>query len=801
MKITAKVILKQARVGESKTGSVVTPKEIAGLAEKHWVTVYQNMDADPLPQWLYEAIMKWYQKSGPIKPRPVDETFKWYMANAWKRLVPDCPFETKRGRSKAHHENDDDDNPNGGKAKCKNGERSAEKTQTSAGVSLIESMKAESAALSQSGSVGATISGGLPVTGQAITTTSSALLSAPDLNLSGCATQLAEKNTLTPECQMISTTKFDPSTEPSMKSGSAQKAAFGLDSTSPIAHLNNGAVPGGSFQPNNPQGGFLPRGGENPPPPCDHAILTSAAKAWRHMEKSQRNVTAFVRACWHQPWAFGWAESCRRKKIMTALNRAAGIKLRDRAPDADVQKTRAAILSIIGPPYADHRKRDQHSKGAYDAHAFGSAKACLQGVLDTPAIQKALTEAVGEIPTFNYCYELVRSSLHVDSYAEVKDHIQQTIGFRPAYDGHVLLADATGLPVRVDGAWGAKNPGSRGNKNGFQKHWLHMAVDVGSAYSWIHPTFSDNEASGWPPFLSWLLIDQLQYAPEHLSVDEVSGVFSWLRDPAADGIPNLPAEVLLWLAAGVKPYVHAPGRPTGGAHAEVNIKGAKNTLARITIRRALEKELAGQGLKKSRHFDSQAELLSTIGELREKINARHLGRAGDTRVNLWNDAESAAKRSLRALVPNAAAIWREIVSRTKTASVSGKTIMGKSGGSRIVADISTDLDFKPLDCPALVFPCGLRVGDDPELRRVLLVEPRPGQPVYHLAEAKVALRDRRGFDLRQPIYGTGYVAAAETRNDQIQKFRDEASELHRARVSALKTGTTGTTDTAETIYE
>ena len=213
----------------------------------------------------------------------------------------------------------------------------------------------------------------------------------------------------------------------------------------------------------------------------------------------------------------------------------------------------------------------------------------------------------------------------------------------------------------------------------------------------------------------------------------------------------------------------------------------------ITVRKALEKELAGHGLKIARHFDSQQELHAAITELRESVNERHLARAGDTRINLWNDPESAAIRDSRALVSNARQIWEGIVDRTKVAQVNGRYLIGKSmSGQRISADLTTDLEFKPQECPALVFPTGLRVGDDPEGLRVLIIQERQGQPIYHIAEAKASSKDKRGFDERKPIFGEGkYVAAPDTQQDQLSKFRKQEIEIHRERVSALREGTTG----------
>ena len=554
--------------------------------------------------------------------------------------------------------------------------------------------------------------------------------------------------------------------------------------------------------------------GENPPPrdetpvihtqSCDFSLPKSAAKAWPLALGSRAERSAFIDRCFDQPWALRWSKESRRDKIVKALNKMARIKIRERSACEFTSAKREIIFNLVAPPYQSHRKTNWHSKGADDKHAFGSCKSSLKAVLETEAIRRALREALsGEVPSFQYCYDLIREKLPVDSYGEVKDPLQKTIGFRPAYDGHVLLADATGIPVRVQGAWGAKREGAEGNRRGFQKHWLHLGVDVASAHTWIYPTFSDNEAAGWHPFLKWLLLDQLGYVPEHLSVDQVSGVFTWLCDPDDRlASPNLSREVLLWLAAGCKPYIHQPKRPTGGAHAEVTVKGVKDEFNRITVRKALEKELAGHGLKIARHFDSQQELHAAITELRESVNDRHLARAGDTRVNLWNDAESAALRDQRALVSNARDIWEDIVDRTKVAQVNGNYLIGKSlNGQRITADLTTALDFKAQECPALVFPTGLRVGDDPEGLRVLIIQERQGQPIYHVAEAKAALKDKRGFDERKPIFGEGkFIAAPDTQQDQLSKIRAREAAVHRERVGALREGTTGE-PVATRVYE
>jgi|CXWL01.1.fsa_nt_gi hypothetical protein len=139
MKVTGKTIIDSTAAGNPR----LSPEVIAQFGDRGLTRTYQCLNADPLPRWLFDAIVKWYGKNGPIKPPVVNEAFQYYVLEARERLTPEIPFAIAAKpakRSSPKKNDDDDDGPRGGRPKAK------EEVQAHVGPNppSIEERKAES---------------------------------------------------------------------------------------------------------------------------------------------------------------------------------------------------------------------------------------------------------------------------------------------------------------------------------------------------------------------------------------------------------------------------------------------------------------------------------------------------------------------------------------------------------------------------------------------------------------------------------------------------------------------------------
>jgi hypothetical protein len=480
------------------------------------------------------------------------------------------------------------------------------------------------------------------------------------------------------------------------------------------------------------------------------------------------------------------------EEIIRHFRRNTGKTLRQRARDPQVQAKRRRIYEIISGAIACTRKRLTQSKGAYDEHTSISRRKTIIEVLDNHQILAALQNELGEIPTVDYALKLYAEFAgRVDSVTESEDHLTKLLGWRAPWDGYVLVADFTGLDVRVDRHHDTVPIGQKGNRRGFQKLWLGNAVDASSAKNWIYPHFADNEQAGWVGFIEWLYLEQLQYAPPHLVVDRISGVFDQLLDLSVDNKHlSLSPAVALVLLSGTAPYVHQGGRATGGAPVEISNKITKDEARSLLVRRALRQELSGHGLVSDIKRMTQLEFTALLGDLQTRMDQRYLARAGDTRINLWNDADSVAERAKLALVSDAAERWRPMAEQIKVGVAHHNNLVTRLDGEKVFAEINFPEPERVQGWAGLVIPCGLRVNEDSEAKRVLLVEPTKGQPRLHLVSANICKKDKRGWDLRRPIFGEGFIAQPDSQADQFARERDRKDREYRTRVEALRDGTT-----------
>lgn len=491
--------------------------------------------------------------------------------------------------------------------------------------------------------------------------------------------------------------------------------------------------------------------------------------------------------------------------IRVKLKRLSGqrAQLRRRGKDDYAQERKARILEAVGPALAWLRQNSTQSKGAYDLRTFGFRRQTLEQILRVPRFMEAATHPeTGETPTLEYVERVLREAgWNVDARNEPQDFIQRMLGWRPRYAGDVILADWTGLPIKVEGqVFEVVNRKTGKKESKYKKFGAHLAVDAATNFTWLDETFGDNEQATWPAFLSRLLFTSLQSAPNFLIMDKVSGVVTSLlnADPEnRTGIPCMP-EVLAWVAAGVRMIVHTPERANAKGHVEVAAKLVKHReLNALTVRNCLARHMRGE-LATPRKIPSHAEALSVLRKLAGNANTRILTRDGaqiGQRAELWTAADEQARRAERALEPGAQQDWRGVVSRAKCVRVDGRTIRLRFDGVRYAAELQ-GLDeagvSRAVRGVAWILPPLPARHLDPEAYQVCLIqEPdQGGLPRFHSLTARVSKKDKYGFDEIRPFLGEGYHALPNTQQDEVARTRDLAATAWAAQVKALKQGTT-----------
>lgn len=486
--------------------------------------------------------------------------------------------------------------------------------------------------------------------------------------------------------------------------------------------------------------------------------------------------------------------------LATRFRRLAGARLRQRDADPRRAQRVADLWAILGPAYSA-RRREAHSKGPWLDRSIGSRRATLAGILDAPEMQARLVAQFGAFPPLDAVERLCRERLgQADAWDEWRPHVQALLGFRAEYAGQVLSCDATGVPVQI--------AHSRGGGVDYERRWLHVCVDIASGYMLTAEHAGASEAPGWSDaLLAWLW--SLGYAPEALICDQVSQLFDCLRYLAPGRDLTAPTGVLAWLAAGARPYVHQQARPTGGAHVESAVRVAKDTARRLTVKRAISAELSGAGLTRATRFSSEIEWRATYEQLAGAVNARAF-RGADTRASLWSLGADA--RAARALapglhdevtaaggrpLPKPLSRWETVVARARVDALDAGRLRARDASGRAIA---ADLDAAsvetlraaaaPADLTVLSFPGGLRAGDDPDLLRVVAIQPGEwcGQPRYHTLTARCARVDAYCQDLRLPLLGE-YRARPETVEDARKRHADALARQWGGIAGALREAT------------
>jgi hypothetical protein len=858
MKIHAKRILDAAASGEP----IPTPKSIAPFCGRHWVTVYEYLESDPVPAWLYAGIEKWHAENGPIKPKAVDALFSSYMSQAYNRIVkcsiPKTKFIAKKGRPKRYDPNDDDDGPRGGGIpKTKEDEKGDGDSGTGGSEGLggadarpgkgsIAACRNELQRGKPSGHGG---SGGVdpaardqatsPVGGSSEEGNSER----SKLNGSGGEDKCQEKHQSDGKMQRTYGSPSDTSSGETISALSSQSlhqsGLKNLTSSSPISPSRSQMEPQSvstgcqstsirsaiqtsqktQIQNLNSSIGSavesLTGSETNSKPANEQDACAIFRRLARSKPEPRRELARLYADCAAAPWAADpdTGEYPTPAAMQKRLQRATGVKIRDRKLNLSTQRRNSAIIEIIGPPFAQHR-RDSHDKGA-GAYSLGARSNILNGLLKVPEIVSALEnhpDVLGKLPSLPTIERLLADRYGPASRNDFRDHLERTIGFRAAYPGQVLLVDATGHPVRYE----------TGDVRGKTKQWIFVCADVASAHVWASEFVTDSESAGWKPSGGITQIAQcdvmlgflrsLGFYPEWLINDAISTLTEGLRDLHTKNHPaeKLSCGVLCWLGGGVKPYVRMAGRPQGGAHVEAAVRGVKSQLIELSSTAAIRKEFAGLGLKKVTDFRNRLEFTSRLHEAVAKLNDSTLTRRGCslTRAEIFNLESARQHRANSRHVSNSlfecvdpqtgevrddgVPGWWRIAAASRVSQVTGGRVSARVNGQAWAADLvapEKGFEFKPEGKTALIIPPGCVADSDPETFQVVLIDTDGRGVSYQTCTAQSAKVDEYFQDMRKPLIGS-YKALPWTKQDEVNHQRNAAAKVWRRDVSALKQGTT-----------
>lgn len=462
--------------------------------------------------------------------------------------------------------------------------------------------------------------------------------------------------------------------------------------------------------------------------------------------------------------------------IGARLRRMGMQRRRSRSRDEDLtsRKERLASYTLA---YIARIESKEHSKGAYQQRSWMDFRAGLLGMIDVPEWKEKAEEILGQQITAAKLDRIFRPLWGGLSPAEraVDRYYQETTGFRPEWSGQVIQIDGSELPVEVLSGWG------RARRDGDLAQIFLACTDMGSLRTQIYPEATTSEVHLWDPALqSWLFA--LGFAPEMVIADEIGRCFHALRNLEIGEPPQLTLGVRLWLAAGVLPHVHRPGRAQAKGAVECGgVKSFKSSLKRVLVAKWLAKELKGCATSSYRKVQTEGEWRAMLAESEQMLNARILQRTGLSREQTWlQDAEGVKQRAARALSPNAAETYRAICSRAHVWQVlGGRQIIARQDGRRAIADLRLPIDDDARECPVVVFPAGLRAGDEQyggELWRGLVIQNRTGQPKYFAVDVLCAKKSFLGYDLNRPTINEHPVAKAETEHERRRRVWAEAAK-------------------------
>jgi DNA-binding XRE family transcriptional regulator len=478
------------------------------------------------------------------------------------------------------------------------------------------------------------------------------------------------------------------------------------------------------------------------------------------------------------------------QRLKRAREAQGGTTARARTADDGRQRRIDDACHALATWVFDSALNNPHSKGAYSARRWMYRRTDIAAALDATESQWRAALGLGDhddAPAIGTWERWLRERYgKADAYLEATEHYQQCHGCPADYAGQWVYVDATGVPFKVRGIdWATSN------KNNKTTQWLHALTDLASAHTLLHWNPGKSEHEGWSEAMLQFLL-KLGYAPQWVVADRISALFEPLANLQPGRQHGLSYGVLAWLACGVRPRLHAAGRPTGGAIVERHVGLTKNQIQKAAFGKYIKAAVAGKGRKRIRECDSQDEFFSLLEQAETQLNTAPLavsrarpGLTGtETRADLWQHAESARWRAERALRPDAMMLLRhQILPQVKVVRVAGNELYYRTEGRAITAALDAPLPINARDAHALVIPGGaLAADDDPDLMRVLVAEPTKGLPRFHLLTAHA---DRYTFFGRpERLQSDHPITVPQTTDDVHGARRLAAAKL----ATALKSG-------------
>ncbi len=411
---------------------------------------------------------------------------------------------------------------------------------------------------------------------------------------------------------------------------------------------------------------------------------------------------------------------------------------RNRACDGELKERKTALFAELEkhlfPIIHDFKKRTQEA-----VRRPGAMKDYIQEFFSEPTIAEKIVKAYGFKPSFATFYRDALAFMGPsDPFLVVKAQQQRRYGVEAPYAGAHFAYDGSCPPVLL------RVKGERLDKT--ERNWLHVRHDNSSGNTRVYVVRTNSEAASWSAPL-WYFLEKDQFIPEIGFFDKVSGlaaVFDSLKsgdDPQNRFKPAL----LLMIAGGMYPYTHVPGNPRGKAHIESGINQLKKMIIQLLTRRALRMRIHGEREKYAYEFETRAAMEDFVKQAEAELNARPIFRKqSESRDVLWQ--RGAEARQARALAPDWQTRMGEIFRDTHISTLADEVIKVKSEGRVSEGEITQfyDMAGNPIERPQfmetpkiLSMPYGILASDaGKEGYRVLVIEPRKGQPKIYRAEAR-----------------------------------------------------------------
>ena len=518
--------------------------------------------------------------------------------------------------------------------------------------------------------------------------------------------------------------------------------------------------------------------------------------------------------------------------IQKVLARETGKKTRSRKDNPLVDERKKALVTALYPAFISKRSR-AYSKGAYADKTKTSRRTIIRELFTEEPTLKAQADAILADPYYAslksigaeaktpadrdriFVRYLEKLFVEVDGganpTAEVATAQYRGRGVRAMRPGQIIYIDASTTKCEVANSFGTKS------ENGYQRPFFFLARDVASRKIFGYRHTAENEVYGWAGGLpSWnettqktagnffySLLGEMGHAPEIISIDKVSGVAAQLLSLDEEKEINVMPGVLAMLACGTIFHIRKGGAKTAGNFIERDVRTVQDYIEGVEARLAISKELAGQGLRKNRKFDSELEYARAFNEAIQKTNSLLVPKPAGfeapenwllkMREQHWTDylaqmplALAPDWRSKVGDIIRKARIWKITNRRAKVGYGSDMRFADLEGAIRDMDGVLTD--YSGEERTAIALPGGMIAGDKPGLVRVHIIDNlRENKlPRMLLAEAQVARVDEYCQDVKRPTPGH-YCALPDRQVDEIAKVRDTANKDWKRRVKQATT--------------